>query len=84
MSLDNAAIEAAVPAAVATRPCDDCGAEDVFDAMTDRDLLLYIARAMAQTVHIAEQVQGQVQPVVDKLAGNPLLSGLFGGFGKRG
>lgn len=91
MSPDNAAIESErIPGSevlhvVDTDPdgCAECESEDMFDAMSDRDLLLFIARGMAQAVDIATQVQGQVGPVVDKLSSNPLIGGLFGGFGKR-
>jgi len=51
--------------------------DDVFVSMTDRELLEYNARTLAQILVIADSVKDQVQPVIDSMGNNPMLKMLF-------
>ncbi len=75
MSLDNA-----TPTEIATEiERAEEVTVDVYGAMSDRDLLEYIARNIDAALTIAHTIQEQVGPVVEKFSKNPLFGGLFRG-----
>lgn len=89
MSLDNAAI---VPVMIvqddefphlyesdARTHSDDCDCMkgDEFDAMSDRELLLYNARTLKAAVAAINSVVDSVAPAMERLQKHPLLGGLF-------
>lgn len=51
---------------------------DYFDGLTDRELLLFIARNMHAVTLIAEEVQEVAAPVIEKLSSNPMFKMILG------
>lgn len=71
MSLDNAAIE--------TLPdnCVECEKDDIFSAMSDRELAEFNARTLSEIVTKVNGIVDSVAPAMERLQKHPLLGGLF-------
>lgn len=58
-------------------PSEPVTAEDAFDGMTDRELLLTIARSIHEVRAIAVEAGAKVSPLIEGLSKNPMLKMFF-------
>jgi len=53
-------------------------AEDEFDRLTDRELLLLLVRQQKVIVDLVQEVAPSVTPMIEKLQSNPMLKMILG------